>query len=107
MGRKGKAVVVGGSIAGLSCAHALLAAGWEVVVVEKTCEPPKGSPTGAGLALDPQSLQFLESWLPQPDLVRHITIPLTIDEPAREESRFISANVVIIRPVIKPVKGLV
>ncbi|XP_058074604.1 uncharacterized protein LOC131223273 [Magnolia sinica] len=78
--RKGRAVVVGGSIAGLSCAHALIAAGWEVVVLEKTCAPPKGSPTGAGLGLDPQSQLFLHSWLASPDLLHTSTIPLEIDQ---------------------------
>ncbi|XP_031102052.1 uncharacterized protein LOC116005960 [Ipomoea triloba] len=78
--REGKAVVVGGSIAGISCAHALIRAGWEVVVVEKTSAPPTGSLTGAGLGLDPLARKLIESWLPQPDLLHHSTLPLTIDE---------------------------
>ncbi|KAI3741709.1 hypothetical protein L1987_59383 [Smallanthus sonchifolius] len=45
---KGKAVVVGGSIAGVCAVQSLLSAGWEVVVLEKTTAPPTGSPTGAG-----------------------------------------------------------
>ncbi|KAF9612708.1 hypothetical protein IFM89_003250 [Coptis chinensis] len=76
---KGRAVVVGGSIGGISCAHALIKAGWDVVVIEKTCTPPTGSPTGAGLALDPQSQKCIVSWLPQPDLLYDSTLPLTID----------------------------
>ncbi|KAL9330894.1 hypothetical protein ACSQ67_000504 [Phaseolus vulgaris] len=35
-GKRGKAVIVGGSIAGISCAHALTLAGWDVLVLEKT-----------------------------------------------------------------------
>ncbi|CAN1828165.1 3-hydroxybenzoate 6-hydroxylase [Linum perenne] len=51
-----KAIIVGGSIAGICCAHSLLLAGWQVTVVEKTPAPPTASSTGAGLGLDPQSL---------------------------------------------------
>lgn len=78
--RKGKAVVVGGSIAGLSCAHALIAAGWEVVVLEKTCSPPTGCATGAGLGLDPLAQKLIESWLKQPQILELTTLPLTIDQ---------------------------
>ncbi|GKC76527.1 6-hydroxynicotinate 3-monooxygenase-like protein [Tanacetum coccineum] len=45
MNKVGKAVIVGGSIAGICSAHALLSAGWEVVVVEKTTSPLVESPT--------------------------------------------------------------
>ncbi|RVX19690.1 hypothetical protein CK203_005326 [Vitis vinifera] len=41
---KPKAIIVGGSIAGVSCAHALTLAGWNVVVLEKTCAPPPEAP---------------------------------------------------------------
>jgi len=34
-GRKPKPVIVGGSIAGISSAHALTLAGWDVIVLEK------------------------------------------------------------------------
>ncbi|KAJ9559447.1 hypothetical protein OSB04_014061 [Centaurea solstitialis] len=81
--KKGKAVVVGGSIAGLCSAHALLSAGWQVVVLEKTTAPPTGSPTGAGLGLDPLSRSIINSWLPQQqssDLLNNHTLPLTIDQ---------------------------
>ncbi|KAI3468300.1 hypothetical protein Pfo_024963 [Paulownia fortunei] len=78
--RKGKAVVVGGSIAGLSCAHALIAAGWEVVVLEKTCSPPTGCATGAGLGLDPLAQKLIQSWLKQPQILELTTLPLTIDQ---------------------------
>jgi len=44
-GERGKAVIVGGSIAGISCAHALTLAGWNVLVLEKTPLRPTGSPT--------------------------------------------------------------
>ncbi|XP_031373807.1 uncharacterized protein LOC116188525 isoform X2 [Punica granatum] len=75
-----KAVIVGGSIAGLSCAHALRLAGWEAVVLEKSGEPPNKSPTGAGLGLDPTARQFIESWINQPELLDHLTLPLSIDQ---------------------------
>ncbi|GFP96044.1 rosmarinate synthase [Phtheirospermum japonicum] len=78
--RKGKAVVVGGSIAGLSCAHALIAAGWEVVVLEKASSPPTGCATGAGLGLDPLSQKLIQSWLKQPHTLELNTLPLTIDQ---------------------------
>ncbi|XP_051151200.1 uncharacterized protein LOC127265453 [Andrographis paniculata] len=78
--RKAKAVVVGGSIAGLSCAHALIAAGWEVVVLEKTGAPRAGCATGAGLGLDPLAQKILRSWLKQPGILELNTVPLTIDQ---------------------------
>ncbi|KAL3500395.1 hypothetical protein ACH5RR_039488 [Cinchona calisaya] len=78
--RKPKAVVVGGSIAGISCAHALIGAGWNVVVLEKTSAPPSGSPTGAGLGLDPLSQKIIQSWLREPQLLHNSTLPLTIDQ---------------------------
>lgn len=78
--RKKKAVVVGGSIAGISCAHALIAAGWDVVVLEKTCSPPTGSATGAGLGLDPLAQKIIQSWLQQPQLLQMTTLPLEIDQ---------------------------
>ncbi|KAE8056420.1 hypothetical protein FH972_013195 [Carpinus fangiana] len=76
---KPKAVVVGGSIAGVSCAHALISAGWDVVVLEKSCSPNTGSPTGAGLGLDPLAQTLIESWLQQPELLHNSTLPLTVD----------------------------
>lgn len=79
-GGKPKAVIVGGSIAGISCAHALILAGWDVVVVEKTTSPPTGTPTGAGLGLDPLSQRITGSWLSQPQLLHNTTLPLTIDQ---------------------------
>ena len=77
---KPKAVIVGGSIAGISSAHALKLAGWDLVVLEKTTAPPTGSPTGAGLGLDPLSQRIIESWLPQPQPLLNTTVPLTIDQ---------------------------
>ncbi|KAL5729489.1 hypothetical protein ACHQM5_002432 [Ranunculus cassubicifolius] len=75
-----KAVVVGGSIGGVSCAHSLIKAGWDVVVIEKTPAPPSGSPTGAGLGIDPQSQNYIQSWLPHhPQALRDSTFPLDID----------------------------
>ncbi|KAA8525362.1 hypothetical protein F0562_007220 [Nyssa sinensis] len=78
--KKAKAVVVGGSIAGVSCAHALIVAGWDVVVLEKSCAAPSGSPTGAGLGLDRLSRKLIESWLGQSELLHKATVPLTIDQ---------------------------
>ncbi|EPS60708.1 monooxygenase family protein, partial [Genlisea aurea] len=81
MKMKGRAVVVGGSIAGLSCAHALIsAAAWEVVVLEKTTSPPTGHSTGAGLGLEPLAQNLIKSWLKQPHLLDLCTIPLSIDQ---------------------------
>ncbi|KAK6119477.1 hypothetical protein DH2020_046781 [Rehmannia glutinosa] len=77
--RKAKAMVVGGSIAGICCAHALIAAGWDVVVLEKTCSPPNRCATGAGIGLDTVSLKLIESWIKEPKLLQHITWPLTIE----------------------------
>ena len=77
---KAKAIIIGGSIAGVSCAHALTLAGWDVVVLEKTCAPPTGSPTGAGLGLDPLSQKLIQSWLGDSDSLRTTTVPLTIDQ---------------------------
>lgn len=84
--KKGKAVIVGGSIAGVACAHALILAGWDVVVLEKSRAAPKGSPTGAGLGLDSQSVRIIESWLPKPHLVKGSTWPLTIDQVLHKHS---------------------
>ncbi|XP_068323090.1 FAD-dependent monooxygenase atmM-like [Pyrus communis] len=78
--KKPKAVIVGGSIAGVSCAHSLILAGWDVLVVEKSYAPPTGSPTGAGLGLDPLSLRLIQSWIKDPDLLHKATLPLTIDQ---------------------------
>lgn len=78
---KGKAIIVGGSIAGISCAHALLRAGWDVVVLEKAGGPPTGSPTGAGLGLDRPAQRIIQSWLNgHPHLLHLATVPLTIDQ---------------------------
>lgn len=74
-----KAIVVGGSIAGLSCAHALINAGWEVTVVEKSLSPPTGSPTGAGLSLEPQAREVINRWLADPTILHDITFPLTVE----------------------------
>lgn len=79
--KQAKAVIVGGSIAGVSCAHALISAGWEVVVLEKSNAPPSGSPTGAGLGLDPLAQRIMGLWLGEKsDLLQKFTVPLTIDQ---------------------------
>ncbi|KAL0905797.1 hypothetical protein M5K25_024236 [Dendrobium thyrsiflorum] len=75
----GQALVVGGSIAGLSCAHALIAAGWDVRVIEKSLSPPSSSPTGAGLSLDPQAREIVSSWLSDPTILHDTSLPLDIE----------------------------
>ncbi|KAF3447185.1 hypothetical protein FNV43_RR12365 [Rhamnella rubrinervis] len=75
-----KAIIVGGSIAGESCAHALILAGWDVVVLEKSYAPPTASPTGAGLGLDPLAQRLVGSWIQHPKLLHQATLPLTIDQ---------------------------
>lgn len=75
-----KALIVGGSIAGISCAHALLKAGWKVQILEKSTTPPTGSSTGAGLSLDPLSQSLIQSWLSDPHRLLHSTLPLTVDQ---------------------------
>ncbi|XP_015571627.1 6-hydroxynicotinate 3-monooxygenase isoform X2 [Ricinus communis] len=77
---KPKAIIVGGSIAGISCAHALILAGWNAVVLEKSNSPPKGSPTGAGIGIDLLSQQIIKSWLANPHLLHELTFPLSIDQ---------------------------
>ncbi|XP_020536445.1 2,6-dihydroxypyridine 3-monooxygenase isoform X2 [Jatropha curcas] len=78
--KKGKAVIVGGSIAGVSCAHALILAGWDILVLEKSNTPPKGIATGAGIGIDRLAQEIIQSWLPQPELLQETTLPLTIDQ---------------------------
>lgn len=75
-------MIIGGSIAGISSAHALTLAGWDVLVLEKTTSPPTGSPTGAGLGLNSLSQQIIHSWLPphQKQLLHNTTLTLTIDQ---------------------------
>ncbi|KAJ6804378.1 uncharacterized protein M6B38_182940 [Iris pallida] len=70
--RAPKAIVVGGSIAGLSCAHALIGAGWDVTVIEKTMSAPTGSPSGAGLSLEPQAIEVVNRWLGDPSILQDI-----------------------------------
>ncbi|KAK7293640.1 hypothetical protein RJT34_16512 [Clitoria ternatea] len=79
-GGKPKAMIVGGSIAGISTAHTLTLAGWDVTLIEKTSSPSTGSPTGAGLGLDPLSQQIIQSWLSHPQILHNTTFPLTIDQ---------------------------
>ncbi|CAL5048496.1 unnamed protein product [Urochloa decumbens] len=72
------AVVVGGSVAGLACAHAVAGAGWDVVVLEKAAAPAAGGGTGAGLGLDAQSMETLARWIPRWGLDA-ATLPLAVD----------------------------
>ncbi|XP_057790860.1 uncharacterized protein LOC131007970 [Salvia miltiorrhiza] len=78
--RKGKAVVVSDSIAGLSCTHALIIASWGVVVLEKTSSPATGCANGAGLGFDPLAQKVIKSWLDEPHALDLTTLPLTIDQ---------------------------
>lgn len=79
--KRPKAVIVGGSIAGLACAKAISLAGWDVVVLEKSISPPKGLPTGAGIGLDPLSRRLIASWInQQPQFLHTTSLPLTIDQ---------------------------
>ncbi|XP_015571640.2 3-hydroxybenzoate 6-hydroxylase isoform X2 [Ricinus communis] len=78
--QKPKAIIVGGSIAGISCAHALISAGWNVLVLEKSNSPPKGSSTGAGLRIDLLSQKIIKSWFSQPQRFQEITFPLAMDQ---------------------------
>ncbi|MBA0783147.1 hypothetical protein Gotri_000914, partial [Gossypium trilobum] len=84
--KKSKVIIVGGSIAGVSCAHALTSIGWQVVVIEKTAAPPTGSPTGAGLGLDSLAQMLITSWIANPQLLQHATLPLTIDQNQASDS---------------------
>ncbi|XP_039166443.1 6-hydroxynicotinate 3-monooxygenase-like [Eucalyptus grandis] len=77
---KAKAVIVGGSVAGLSCAHALISAGWDVVVVEKSSAPPTGTPTGAGLGLGPSARKQIGAWLGRAQRLHDATLPLAVDQ---------------------------
>uniref|UniRef100_A0ACD5UHD9 Uncharacterized protein n=1 Tax=Avena sativa TaxID=4498 RepID=A0ACD5UHD9_AVESA len=72
------AVVVGGSVAGLACAHAAAGAGWKAVVLEKAVGPAAGGGTGAGLGLDAQSMETLARWIPGWGLDA-ATLPLAVD----------------------------
>ena len=72
------AVVVGGSVAGLACAHAVADAGWELIVLEKAPAPAAGSGTGAGLGLDAQSMETLSRWIPGCG-IDAATLPLAVD----------------------------
>ncbi|KAM7256778.1 hypothetical protein ACFE04_012519 [Oxalis oulophora] len=46
---------------------------------QKSTAPPNGSPTGAGLGLDPLSLRLIGSWLKHPQLLHDAILPLTTD----------------------------
>ncbi|XP_031373810.1 FAD-dependent monooxygenase atmM-like [Punica granatum] len=75
-----RAVVVGGSIAGVSCAHTLALAGWDVVVLEKLRGPPTGSSTGVGVGIDPLVQRIIGSWLRKPGSLHNISLPLTVHQ---------------------------
>jgi 2-polyprenyl-6-methoxyphenol hydroxylase-like FAD-dependent oxidoreductase len=93
MGKKRVAVVVGGSVAGLACAHAVAGAGWDVVVLEKAAAPAPaagGGGTGAGLGLDAQSMETLARWIPGWGLDA-ATLPLAVDLVRRRAFRIARA----------------
>jgi len=75
---KKRVVVVGGSIAGLSCAHALLRSSqWlEVVVFEKALSV---TAAGAGLGLDTGACDALREW-GLGDALEASTLPLSVEE---------------------------
>ncbi|KAG6555957.1 hypothetical protein Mapa_001897 [Marchantia paleacea] len=57
-----RAIIVGGSIAGLSCAHALLKSGVCRVMVLEKARALTGSSQGAGLGVDATACEALEDW---------------------------------------------
>ncbi|GLJ32652.1 hypothetical protein SUGI_0656960 [Cryptomeria japonica] len=79
-----KVVVVGGSMAGLACAHALFSAGCKQVIVLEKARTLKSA--GAGLALDSQTCQALAEWQLHQQLMDS-TLPLTIDQNQATESK--------------------
>lgn len=81
------AVVVGGSVAGLACAHAVAGAGWKAVVLDKAAGPAAGGGTGAGLGLDAQSMETLARWIPGWGLDA-ATLPLAVDLVSLASSSF-------------------
>lgn len=60
--QKLRAIIVGGSIAGLSCAHALLKSGVCRVMVLEKARALTGSSHGAGLGVDAAACEALEDW---------------------------------------------
>ena len=76
--KKRRVVVVGGSIAGLSCAHSLLRSSeWlEVVVFEKARSV---SAAGAGLGLDSRACDALRAW-GLGDALEASSLPLSMEE---------------------------
>ncbi|KAK9814697.1 hypothetical protein WJX72_010067 [[Myrmecia] bisecta] len=73
---KPTAVVVGGSVGGLSTAHALFKAGWHVVVLERASSV---IPAGAGLGLD-QDTQAAIASLGFSDAFGELSHPIPVDQ---------------------------
>nr|WP_240896987.1 FAD-dependent monooxygenase [Kineococcus vitellinus] len=80
---QGSAVVVGGGIAGLAVARALLAGGWDVQVRERAAAAPS---TGASLGMWPHAVAALEQ-LGLRDLVRAGTVAASSGELLRPDGR--------------------
>ncbi|KAH9323536.1 hypothetical protein KI387_018175 [Taxus chinensis] len=79
-----KVVVVGGSIAGLACAHALLLAGCKQVIVLEKARTLTSA--GAGLGLDPKTCQALAEWGLLQQLM-DTTLPLAMEQNQATESK--------------------
>ncbi|KAL3146900.1 hypothetical protein ABBQ38_014872 [Trebouxia sp. C0009 RCD-2024] len=74
MANKISALVIGGSIGGLSAAHALLRAGCRVTVLERA-PAVSGNSLGAGLGLEESVCELLRSWTSKADFDRN-SLPL-------------------------------
>lgn len=86
-------VVVGGSIAGLSCALSLLQAGCRVIVLEKA---KSLSASGAGLGLDSLSCSSLALWNLSHPLLHH-SLPLSLEQnrilpPLSDPARIVASD---------------
>ncbi|DBA89990.1 TPA: hypothetical protein ACH3X2_004363 [Trebouxia sp. C0005] len=77
MSAKLNALVIGGSIGGLSTAHALLRAGCGVTVLERAPEV-SGNSLGAGLGLDEPVCDLLRSWTSKEQFDKN-SLPLPIE----------------------------
>lgn len=75
--KRKRVVVVGGSIAGLCCAHSLLRSEWlEVLVFERARSV---TAAGAGLGVGPRACDALRSW-GLGDALESSSLPLSMEE---------------------------